>query len=126
MNFGLFAASVIQKVSKFIREAKYVEAEEEIKKYRSLVQEVFIKSETKEKIEKFGAKVEELQKIVNSKQAKSKNRSKVAKAKLKAPRKQAASKKKRRNRSASRSDSSNSRSRSRSGSNHDFLSSDEE
>jgi hypothetical protein len=125
MNFGLFAASVLQKVSKFIREAKYVEAEEEIKKYISLVQEVFIKSETKEKIEKFGAKIEELQKIVNSKQNKSKNRARATQKKSKAPRIKD-KKKQRRNRSVSRSDSSNSRSRSRSGSNHDLLSSDEE
>lgn len=47
-NFALFAASTLQKASKFIKEGKLGEAEAEIKRFRSLVDEVFSKKEKKE------------------------------------------------------------------------------
>ena len=40
-SFALFAGSMLQKVSKLIKEEKFDQAETEIKRYKSMVSEVF-------------------------------------------------------------------------------------
>ena len=45
-NYSLFSVSMLQKTSRLIKDAEFTRAEAEIKRYRSLVEEVFSKKES--------------------------------------------------------------------------------
>jgi len=70
MNFGLYAASALQKISKKIKEEHFDEAKDEVRRYNSLVKEVFSKSESQKELDKFGERINNLEKILDSKQKK--------------------------------------------------------
>jgi|JI6StandDraft_1071083.scaffolds.fasta_scaffold01508_23 hypothetical protein len=60
-NFGLFAASILQKVSKSIKDEHFEEAEKLIEKYRKLCELKFSKfKENAEKIKKFNERIAKL------------------------------------------------------------------
>lgn len=61
---------MLQKVSRLIKEEKFTQASTEIKRYRSLVDEVFAKKETKKDLDKFNGRIEALEKVMASKQRK--------------------------------------------------------
>ena len=89
MNFGLFAASTLQKLSALIRDERFDEAAQEVKTYERIVAEVFSKKETKAQLEKFNERVQRLAKILESKKSKkagavSKTKSKKTKSRSKA------------------------------------------
>lgn len=70
-NFGLFAASILQKVSKSIKDELFDEAEKLIQKYRKLCDLKFSKfKENEEKIKKFNVRVAKLEAIIASKRLK--------------------------------------------------------
>lgn len=50
MNFGLFAASTLQKLSALIRDERFDEAAQEVKTYERIVADVFSKKETKSQL----------------------------------------------------------------------------
>jgi hypothetical protein len=66
-NYALFSASMLQKISKLIKEEKFDLADIEIKRYRSLVDEIFSKKEAKKDLDKFNERVDTLEKVLKSK-----------------------------------------------------------
>lgn len=70
MNFGLFAASTLQRISTLIKDANFDEASNQIKTYDRMVLEVFSKKESKKELDKFNKRVRELERILNSKKSK--------------------------------------------------------
>jgi hypothetical protein len=60
MNFGLFAASTLQRISTLIKNGNFDEAAEQVKAYDRMVEEVFSKKEEKKQLEKFNTRVRNL------------------------------------------------------------------
>jgi hypothetical protein len=60
MNFGLFAASTLQRISTLIKDGNFDEASQQITNYDRMVEEVFSKKESKKELDKFNKRVRDL------------------------------------------------------------------
>jgi hypothetical protein len=60
MNFGLFAASTLQRISTLIKNGNFEEAAQQIKNYDKMVEEVFSKKEDKKQLDKFNTRIRDL------------------------------------------------------------------
>lgn len=70
-NFGTFAASILQRVSKCIKDESFEDADKLIQKYRKIVEVKFSKfKENENKIKKFNERIFKLEAVMNSKKRK--------------------------------------------------------
>lgn len=69
-DFGLFSASTLQRVSRMIKDENFGQAEAEIRRFRSMVDEVFSKKEKKADLDKFIGRINQIERVLNSKKNK--------------------------------------------------------
>ena len=69
-NFGLFAASVLQRASRKIKDQEFKDAQAIINGYWSICKETFSKTESKEELDKFETRVKKIERVLTSKMIK--------------------------------------------------------